>query len=535
MLSPPVKKQHIFHPFDNAAMITALNKVQAIIEFKMDGTILYANENFLKTMGYSLEEIKGKHHSMFAEPAYAASAEYREFWASLNRGEFQAAEYKRLGKGGKEVWIEASYNPIFGASGKPYKVVKFAIDITEKKLKFADLNGQIDAISRAQAIIEFNLDGVILNANENFLKTMGYTLDEIQGKHHSLFVDGDYRRSEDYREFWAGLRRGEYKAAQYRRLGKGGKEIWIEASYNPIFDMNGKPFKVVKYATDLTKRREESMRLAEEFQQSVGNVVETVSSAAVELRSSAESMVNIASQTSTRSTAVAAASEQVSSNIRTVVVSSNQLMSAINEVAQQATKTTQQTKGAVVLVGKTRKTMDTLSEASKKIDNVVKLIQDIAWQTNLLALNATIEAARAGEAGKGFAVVASEVKSLADQTAKATVEISEQIASIQTNTSEAAEGIHEVSETIDGINQVITAVSAAVEEQSAATREITNNMDEAAKGTQEVATNITSVNSGANESGHASHEVLKASDELSRRATQLQSLVEAFMQRLRQG
>ena len=175
--------------------------------------------------------------------------EYRLFWEKLGRGEYDAGQYKRVGKGGKEVWIQASYNPILDASGKAFKVVKYATDITDQKMRSADFEGQLAAIGKAQAVITFSLDGRILSANDNFLKAMGYSLDEIKGQHHSIFVDSAYRSSAEYRSFWERLGRGEYDSGQYKRIAKGGKEVWIQASYNPIMDMNGRPFKVVKYAT----------------------------------------------------------------------------------------------------------------------------------------------------------------------------------------------------------------------------------------------------------------------------------------------
>jgi methyl-accepting chemotaxis protein len=242
------------------ARLTALDKSQAIIEFKLDGTIITANENFLKAMGYALNEIQGRHHSMFVDPAYKESAEYREFWAKLGRGEYQAAQYKRIGKGGREVWIEASYNPLLDRSGRPYKVVKYATDVTQQKTVFADLHGKVEAIGRSQAVIEFELDGTIITANENFLHAMGYTLAEVKGKHHGIFVEPAYRESAEYKRFWETLREGKYQAAQYKRLGKGGREIWIEASYNPVLDLNGRPWKVVKFATDITESKAQSGR-----------------------------------------------------------------------------------------------------------------------------------------------------------------------------------------------------------------------------------------------------------------------------------
>ena len=241
---------------DYAGQIEAIGKSQAVIEFNMDGTIINANENFLSTVGYSLDEIKGQHHRMFAEGTYGQSAEYRQFWEKLGRGEYDAGEYKRVGKNGKEIWIQASYNPILDLNGKPFKVVKYATDVTEQKLQSANYSGQIEAIGKSQAVIEFNMDGSIIEANDNFLTTMGYTLAEIQGQHHSMFADPEYARSQEYRDFWQKLNAGEFHSGEYRRLGKFGKEIWIQASYNPIFDLNGNPYKVVKYATDITLRKQ---------------------------------------------------------------------------------------------------------------------------------------------------------------------------------------------------------------------------------------------------------------------------------------
>ena len=235
--------------------LTAINKAQAVIEFDLTGTVLHANDNFLAALGYTLEEVKGRHHSMFVEPAYRESAEYKQFWRELNDGKLQAAEFKRMGKGGKEVWIQASYNPIFDAQGKPFKVVKYATDVTARKLKDADYQGQIAAVSKTQAVIEFNLDGTITDANENFLKTLGYTLEEIKGRHHSMFVEPAFRESIEYKQFWRDLNDGKFQTAEYKRIGKGGKVVWIQGSYNPILDLNGKPFKVVKFATNITGRK----------------------------------------------------------------------------------------------------------------------------------------------------------------------------------------------------------------------------------------------------------------------------------------
>ncbi len=239
---------------DQAAQLAAIHKVLAVIEFATDGRVLSANENFLGLLGYTLDEVRGQHHSMFVDPAARNTVDYRLFWEKLARGEFDAGQYKRIGKGGKEVWIQASYNPIIDG-GKVTKVVKFATDITADRLTAADGAGQLAAISKSQGVIAFGLDGKVLAANENFLAVLGYTLAEVRGQHHSMFVDPAIRNTVDYRLFWEKLGRGEFDAGLYKRIGKGGKEIWIQASYNPIFDPNGKPFKVVKYATDVTVER----------------------------------------------------------------------------------------------------------------------------------------------------------------------------------------------------------------------------------------------------------------------------------------
>ena len=252
---------------DFEGQLNAVGKSQAVIEFKLDGTILTANDNFLTTLGYTLDEVRGKHHSMFAPPGVAQTPEYRRLWDKLAHGDFDAGQYKRIAKGGREVWIEASYNPIMDMNGKPFKVVKYATDITEAKLRAADFEGQLNAVGKSQAVIEFKLDGTILHANDNFLKTVGYTLDEVKGRHHSMFAEPAVSASPEYRHFWDKLGRGEFDAGQYKRVAKGGREVWIQASYNPILDMNGKPFKVVKYATDITAEVQANRMLSEAVEQ----------------------------------------------------------------------------------------------------------------------------------------------------------------------------------------------------------------------------------------------------------------------------
>ena len=239
-------------PGDLFAIYQALDKVQAIIEFDLDGTVISANENFLRIFDYELDEVVGQHHRMFCDPEYAESDAYTEFWNKLGRGEFHAEEFKRLAKGGRELWLQDSYNPVFDDDGKPLRVVKFATDVTASKLQLAEFEGKIRAINRAQAMIEFELDGTVITANENFLRIFGYSLDEVVGKHHRIFCDPGYAESPEYTRFWQKLARGEYDADEFKRITKDGAEVWLQASYNPIFDIEGRPLKVVKFASDIT-------------------------------------------------------------------------------------------------------------------------------------------------------------------------------------------------------------------------------------------------------------------------------------------
>ncbi|MET4172863.1 methyl-accepting chemotaxis protein [Bradyrhizobium sp. LA6.1] len=416
-----------------ASKVSAIGRAQAVIEFKLDGTIVTANQNFCQALGYSLAEIEGKHHSLFVAPAERDSAAYREFWARLNRGEYQAGEYKRIGKGGREVWILASYNPLLDENGKPFGVAKFATDVTAEKLKNADLAGQISAIDKAQAVIEFNMDGTIITANANFLGTLGYSLAEIKGKHHSMFVEPSERDRAAYREFWATLNRGQYQAAEYKRIGKGGKEVYIQASYNPILDLNGKPFKVVKYATDTT-----------------------------------------------RQVLVRMGNERVRGMMESVAAGSEELNASVREISEAMTKSRETAMSAVEQVASADAQAQRLTEAAKAMSGIIEMINSITSQINLLALNATIESARAGEAGRGFAVVASEVKSLANQARQATDKIGQEIGSLNGISGDVVSALGSIKQAINNVSEYVTSTAAAVEEQSTVTNEMSTSMQRAA-------------------------------------------------------
>ena len=251
-------------------IIGAIDQNYAFIEFDLGGHVLQANENFLKVLGYALEEIKGRHHRMFCDPQLVASVQYADFWRELNAGKPQTDVFRRITKAGKEIWIQAVYAPVKDEMGRVFKIVKIATDVTAQRLQAADHAGQLAAIGKAQAVIEFTMDGKVLSANENFCQALGYAEAEIKGQHHSLFVDASHRASPDYRLFWDKLGRGEFDAGQYKRIAKGGREIWIQASYNPIYDLNGKPFKVVKYATDVTAQVNAARMLEQAVEQAQG-------------------------------------------------------------------------------------------------------------------------------------------------------------------------------------------------------------------------------------------------------------------------
>ncbi|SMQ86239.1 methyl-accepting chemotaxis sensory transducer with Pas/Pac sensor [Devosia lucknowensis] len=504
---------------DNQSKVDAITRSQAVIEFELDGTIITANENFLSAMGYELDDVKGRHHSMFCDPDYVASSEYKAFWDELRRGKFQSAAFHRFAKGGREVWIQASYNPVLDRHGKPVKVIKFATDITAQKQQAADHAAQIDAISRVQAVIAFNLDGSIITANENFLATVGYGLHEIVGKHHAMFCDPDYARSPEYKQFWDRLRAGQYEAAEFQRFGKGGQEVWIQASYNPIFDASGRPVKVVKYATDITERKRGEGILAEltsslarmargdlggridkqftgqyealrsafnDTLQTLDGIVHGLTHASGTLRTATAEILAGANDLSSRTTKQAATIEETSAAVE-------QLSSAVADNAKRAatasSKARQVSQNATEsgrVMNDATTAMSAIEASSGKISNIIGMIDDIAFQTNLLALNASVEAARAGDAGKGFAVVAVEVRRLAQSAASASADVkvlieasAGEVRSGAQLVGKAAEGLHDIlagaeesAVLIDEIARENRQQSGALEEVSIAVRQM---------------------------------------------------------------
>ncbi len=535
---------------DAKAILAALNNSQAIIEFSLDGKVLTANENFCRALGYTLAEIQGKHHSMFCDQTYVASQEYKQFWNSLAAGRFESREYKRISKTGQDVWIQASYNPVF-SGGKPYKVVKFATDITAQKLKAAEDAGKLTAISRAQAIIEFTPTGEILNANDNFLTTLGYTLAEIKGKHHAMFCEPSYTQSADYQRFWQKLAGGEFVAEEFKRLGKGGKIVWIQASYNPIFDMNGEVFKVVKFATDITDRVRSVEdvakgltaladgdltvridhpllpgldRLRVDFNNSldklqatmatVGENTNAIAAGSKEIQSASDSLAKRTEQQAAAVEETAAALEEITQTVSDSAKRADEAGALVARTKAGAEKSGEVVKNAIEAMGQ-------IENSSREISNIIGVIDDIAFQTNLLALNAGVEAARAGEAGKGFAVVAQEVRELAQRSANAAKEIK---ALITTSGDQVRNGVTLVGQTGKALEQIVTEVQDINRNVIA----IVEASREQATGLQEINKAVNAMDQNTQQNAAMVEETTAASHSLAREAETLRNLLSQF-------
>ncbi|PVE53245.1 PAS domain-containing methyl-accepting chemotaxis protein [Rhizobium rhizogenes] len=529
------------------AVLAALGRSLAIIEFDTSGKILSANENFCAAMGYTADQVIGKHHSMFCEPSYANSDDYRQFWKNLAAGRFDKRQYKRIANGGHEVWIEASYNPVM-AGGSVKSVVKLATVITETKRKASEDAGKLEAISRVQAIIEFTPTGDIITANQNFLDAVGYKLEEIQGKHHRIFCEDSVRNDPSYNEFWRTLAGGTFTAAEYKRLSKSGKPIWIQASYNPIFDENGKVFKIVKYATDVTDRvvavddlaasltalsngdltgtisvpftptlekvRHDLNASLEKLQGAMRDVAKSTSSITMGAREISDATDNLARRTEQQ----AAALEQTSAALHEITRTVAQNAERAEESGRLVANTKADAEQSGLIVGKAIDAMGRISQSSNEIGNIIGVIDDIAFQTNLLALNAGVEAARAGEAGKGFAVVAQEVRELAQRSANAAKEIK---TLINTSASQVKEGVDLVGETGNALSKIVgqvaeidTNVAAIVEtahDQANGIKEINHAVEAMDTNTQQNAAMVeqtTASSHGLAHEAHVLHELL---------------------------
>lgn len=392
--------------------VRAIDRAEAVIEFELDGTILEANANFLNLMGYAREEIVGRHHRIFCDAATANAESYKAFWEKLGRGEFDKGEYKRLTKNGEDVWIHASYNPIFDSDGRPFKVVKFAADITEEKRASNDHEARLDAIGRSLAVIEFDLDGKVLDANENFQRLSGYALRELKGQHHSTLCSPDHIRSQDYRDFWLDLSAGKFQTGRFHRVGKYDRDIWIQATYSPIMDLRGEVCRIVKYAFDVT----------EEVQ-----LERAISSRAGQMSDLAKRLASLIGD-------ISGSTEKVHGlSLRTKVNAEDG----------------QETLGSVI------DSIEQIQRSASGIAEIVAIISEIAGQTNLLAFNAEIEAARAGEHGVGFSVVAGEVRKLAERSSAAARDITRLI---EESNNRVSEGTGRSQRAREAFGQIVASV-----------------------------------------------------------------------------
>ncbi len=536
---------------DAKATLQAIGRSVAIIEFDPKGTVLWANDAFCRTLGYELSEIEGRHHSVFMPGEEAASPDYKAFWVRLGRGECDAREYRRIAKGGREVWIQASYNPVTNAAGKVVRIVKQATDVTARKLAAAEIDAQMAAIGRAQAVIEFTPGGEVITANANFLAALGYRLDEIRGQHHRMFVEPALAQSAEYREFWQKLNAGDYVSAEFKRIAKGGREVWIQASYNPIFDLGGRVAKVVKFATDVTERvvavngvaaglrhfaendlthrldgafapSFEALRV--DFNQSadkVGRTLSQIGSSAAAIRSGTREISTASDDLSRRTEQQAASLEQTAAALDEITATLKKSAQGAAHVRQVVGTANQDAERSGLVVRQAVTAMGAIEASSRQIGQIIGVIDEIAFQTNLLALNAGVEAARAGEAGRGFAVVASEVRALAQRSAEAAKEIK---GLISASAGQVTEGVALVGDT----GKVLERIVAQIAEINSFMTEMASSSQEQSTALQEVNTAVNQMDQMTQQNAAMVEQTTAASHALDQEASQLSDLVGQF-------
>lgn len=424
------------------ARLDSIDRAQALVEFQLDGTIVDANDNFLEIMGYTRNQIVGAHHRIFVSESERESAEYRQFWATLARGEKQSGVFQRFTRSGQEKWIRGDYSPIFDRRGRPRKVIKHARDVTVEQNESADMEGRLEAINRSEAVVSFSLDGIILDVNENFQRTVGYSADELIGQHHRMLVDPVERESQSYREFWRHLQDGEFHQGVFRRIHKSGHDIWIQANYNPIFDRAGRIVKVVKNAIDVTDRTNATRSM----RQSLASMTDSVPAIA----------------------------------------------SKAQNAREQSQESSQSAEKGGTLVGSLIELIASINERAQSMHGITNTMDGIAFQTNILALNASVEAANAGESGKGFGVVAQEVRSLAQRSADSAGEIRRLIGSINKAVADCSERADQAGEALQNIvriteqvNDRVTNIASVAQNQADDVRQLNETLVDVAAGTDD--------------------------------------------------
>lgn len=472
----------------NEGQISAINRAQIVIHFDMNGNIVSANDSFCQTFGYSPDEVCGQNHRMLVDPTLRESNEYAAFWHDLQNGEFATNIYRRIARDGRDVWLDASYDPIFDRTGKPIRIVMFAIDVTQRQLQNLEIKGLMDAVNRSRSSITLTLDGTIMDANQNFLNLVGYTIGEIRGRQHRMFVDEAYASSGEYHALWETLRHGQYYSSVFRYLGKQGKEIWISATYNPIFGIDGKPFKIVQFARNITHivaQRHASEKL-------IDLTLDRIVGAVASVNDRSTVAVSASADTSDTVQAVAAAAEQLNVSIVEITQSMSSSRDAVETVIDEAQSVDDSTKRLTLQAG--------------TMTSVVELIEEIAKRINLLSLNATIESARAGEAGRGFAVVANQVKSLAQQVSLATGKINQEIIQMQGVAREVVVGLASIRGSVMLVQRAVINTASAVEQQSSVTKDISSNMQYAAKSVDSVNANLVDILRAVEQANQFAHQ-----------------------------